>query len=86
MLSTLQKAEILVRAGIKVPVLPPTTPDGTALPPKWRQDVDNLYAAYAAARAARSLRESEAARTMADLRLANNRMTHPHHPDDHDED
>ncbi len=86
MLSTLQKAEILVRAGIAVPAMPPAVAGSPEISPRWRQEIDNLYAGYVAARAARSLRESEAARTLSDLRHANNRMTHPSHPDDHDED
>lgn len=86
MLSTLQKAEILMRAGIAVPALPHASPGGEEIPSRWRQEVDNLYAAYVAARAARSLREAEETRTLAVLRSANARMTHPSHPDDHDED
>lgn len=82
MLSSIQKADILVRAGIAVPTL---RGHGDSMPPQWRQEVENLFAAYMAARAARSLRESEAARTHSDLRHANNRITHPSHLDDHDQ-
>lgn len=86
MLSTLQKAEILVRAGITVPALPPAVAGGTEIPLRWRREVDNLYAEYAAARAARSLRESENAQTLSDLRRANARSTQGSHPDDQGED
>lgn len=87
MLSTIQKADILVRVGIAVPAMPPSALDSEHISPRWRQEVENLFTGYVADRAARSLRESEAARTLAHLRHANNRMTHPSHPDDHhDED
>lgn len=83
MLNALQKAEILVRAGIEVPLLPENCNAPNELPPQWRRDVDALYASYAAARAARSLREAQEAQSTAQLRRANERRTHP---DDRDDD
>jgi hypothetical protein len=76
-LSALQKAEILVRAGVAVPPLPANRNSPNELPLRWRRDVDALYATYNATRAARSLREAQEAQTMARLRRANDRHTHP---------
>jgi hypothetical protein len=41
----------------------------------WRREIEILYAQYAAARAAKSLRESEEARQLVSLRRAND--SHP---------
>lgn len=43
---------------------------------RWNQEVETLYVAYVAARAARSLRESEARRQLDDLRQANLGSSH----------
>jgi hypothetical protein len=79
MLSTVQKARILGKAGYEVPLQPPA---GTAMPGpepvdsparRWVQAVEILYATYAAARAAKSLREAEEARQTAMLRRLSSR-------------
>jgi hypothetical protein len=65
MLSIQQKANILKKAGQAVPALPADT---SAAQTEWARTVENLYVAYAAARAAKSLRESEEARQLDRLR------------------
>lgn len=85
MLNALQKAEILVRAGVAVPPLPENANAANEVPHQWRRDVDALYASYAAARAARSLREAQEAQNMAQLRRANERRTHPDDRDDEED-
>ncbi|PZQ77863.1 MAG: hypothetical protein DI563_02160 [Variovorax paradoxus] len=88
MLSSFQKADILARAGVNVPMASPAVnhDDGPAPSDRWLQEIDNLFAGYVARRAARSLREAEEARTLAKLRQANTRLTHPSDPDGPDED
>jgi hypothetical protein len=54
---------------------PHATVDGGASDAAWRREVEILYAQYAAARAAKSLRESEEARQLVRLRRAND--SHP---------
>jgi hypothetical protein len=51
------------------------TANGGALDAGWRREVEILYAQYSAARAAKSLRESEEARQLVRLRRAND--SHP---------
>ena len=65
MLSIAQKADILRKAGV-AQVPPP--PAASAAAPEWERAVEALYAEYTAARAARSLREAEAARQQEMLR------------------
>ncbi|VTY23867.1 Uncharacterised protein [Xylophilus ampelinus] len=88
MLSSFQKADILARVGVNVPMPTPAVnqSDGPAPSDGWLQEIDNLFAGYVARRAARSLREAEEARTLANLRHANTRLTHPSDPDGPDED
>lgn len=87
MLTSFQKAEILARSGVAVPAPAPALIDGSGLAAeRWVREIDNLFAGYVARRAARSLREAEAARTLAKLRQANMRMTHPIDPEAIDED
>lgn len=75
MLTSSQKAEILQRAGYAVPAQPVEHPasqitDRTALA-RWQQTVEALFVEYAAARAAKSLRDSEEHRQLRRLqRLA----------------
>jgi len=102
MLTTLQKATILRKAGIEIPASPVRKPPihdrhgaGPAHPARsqhdvgaeeehpseaapenpmpvamhrWAREIDNLFVTYAAARAAKSLRDAEAARQMVMLR------------------
>ncbi|SEB25438.1 hypothetical protein [Variovorax sp. YR216] len=65
MLSARHKAQILTKVGVAVP--PEHSEPGKA----WRREIDILYAQFAAARAAKSLREAEEARQMKLLRKAN---------------
>jgi hypothetical protein len=74
MLTTVQKANILGKAGFDVPACPvdaaaadPLCGQDTALQ-RWIKAVEILYATYAAARAAKSLREAEEARQLDMLR------------------
>lgn len=73
MLSTRQKAEILRKMGKAVPSTvvegPPTA--------QWQITVESLFAGYAAERAARSLREAESARQLAQLRSELAAMPYP---------
>lgn len=68
MLTTVQKAKILGKAGFEVPACPDGVAgaDADAAPEspmqKWIRAVEILYATYAAARAAKSLRDAEEAR------------------------
>ena len=95
MLNTRHKAQILARAGFKVPPCPAAPQFGESLaPPRnttpghrqrqaadevgeshaaWRRQIDILYSQYAAERAARSLREAEEARQLANLQRANDK-------------
>jgi hypothetical protein len=111
MLTTLQKATILRKAGVEIPASPIRRPmahdrhgsgsadaasgghlplteamqpgDGTfehATPlalHRWAHEIDILFATYSAARAARSLREAEAARQTAMLRKLASSGTSP---------
>ena len=65
MLSARHKAQILTRVGIAVP------PEDGEPAKAWRREIDILYAQFAAARAAKSLREAEEARQASLLRKAN---------------
>lgn len=81
MLSTAHKANILRKAGYDVPAYPSTADElsiqiystapalrGNSIyqtTQSWCKAVDALYATYAAARAAQSLRDAEAAQQMA---------------------
>lgn len=81
MLSTQHKANILRKAGYDVPASPITL--GAALtcparlpadtvhqtPQAWGKAIEALYVSYAAARAAKSLRDAEEARMLAMLQL-----------------
>ncbi|MDM0039955.1 hypothetical protein QTH89_08960 [Variovorax sp. J22G21] len=67
MLTTSHKAIILRKAGIEVPAVPPDADLQTAAS-SWARAVENLYVAYAAARAAKSLRDAEEVRQLAMLR------------------
>ena len=58
MLTTDQKEAILRRAGVAVPDFPPG------------HDIEALYVEYLARRAAKGLRDAEAARQLRDLQLA----------------
>ncbi|HEY2254615.1 MAG TPA: hypothetical protein VGI11_03175 [Variovorax sp.] len=69
MRTTSQKAEILARAGIAVPAFPAEGESAAA--ERWKREIDNLFAGYVAARAARSLREAEEALQLDRLRRAN---------------
>lgn len=75
MLTILQKANILSKVGFDVPVRPDDdlsthAVTGTAVKPEgisqkahdWAKAIETLYVAYVAARAAKSLRDSEEAR------------------------
>ncbi|WP_399680854.1 hypothetical protein [Xenophilus sp.] len=66
MLSIAQKADILRKAGIAQ--VPPPPAAGAPADDDWERAIDALYAEYTAARAARSLREAEAARQQEMLR------------------
>jgi len=82
--TTSQKADILARAGIVVPACPaqpalssPVQDQGHSEAAEaqrgdpvaqWNRRIDDLFAAYAMSRAARSLRESEEARQRSQLR------------------
>jgi len=66
MLSIVQKADILRKAGIAQVPSPPAS--GTLAAGEWERAVETLYTEYSAARAARSLREAEAARQQEMLR------------------
>lgn len=77
MLTILQKAAILTRAGITLPSsqalrpLPGDAPerqDPSPFGAAWERAVEILYVAYTQARAARSLREAEEGRQMDRLR------------------
>ncbi|WP_038203890.1 hypothetical protein [Xenophilus azovorans] len=67
MLSIAQKADILRKAGIAQVPPPPAAAEASA-DDDWERAIDALYAEYTAARAARSLREAEAARQQEMLR------------------
>ena len=81
MLTILQKAVILGKAGVDVPAHPVddlSTPMATGSPVKaegvsqkaheWARAVETLYVTYVAARAAKSLRDAEEARQSVMLR------------------
>jgi hypothetical protein len=72
MLTTSHKAEILQRAGYPVPLEPehPVPPDPMSARTHlhWQQEVETLFVEYAAARAAKSLRDSEEQRQLRRLR------------------
>ena len=67
MLTTRHKADILRKAGIPVPTCPAEV-DLQAPSSSWAKAVEILYVTYAAARAAKSLRDAEETRQMAMLR------------------
>lgn len=72
MLTTTHKAGILQRAGYPVPLEPERThssdPANARTHLQWQQDVETLFVEYAAARAAKSLRDSEEQRQLRRLR------------------
>ncbi|MDM0113130.1 hypothetical protein QTI66_13305 [Variovorax sp. J22R133] len=76
MLTTLQKANILRKAGVQVPAAPTSVSEDASNPAaelhkaakEWATTVENLYVTYAAARAAKSLRDAEEARQLDMLR------------------
>jgi len=61
MLTTTQKADILRKSGCPVPVAGEASPI-------WEKSVDALFVEYVAARAAKSLRDSEELRQLDRLR------------------
>lgn len=65
-----QKAAILARAGVAVPSFPSRKLSDEAVM-EWNKKVDDMFAAYAMSRAARSLREAEEAQQLSQLRNAN---------------
>jgi hypothetical protein len=74
MLTTVQKAGILLRSGVAVPALPTAVEfDGSIASAEadamqeWTVLVENLFISYAAARAAKSLRDAEEARQIGAL-------------------
>lgn len=93
MLSLSQKATILVKVGIEVPLFPERRlpvqerylREGARIPPEelaadreqrlaaleWGKTLENLFASYTAARAAKGLREAEQAQSIEQLREAN---------------
>ena len=77
MLNTTQKAGILSRAGVDVPSRPsavaamaPAEADTARSPAlaEWAAAVDRLFVSYGAARAAKSLRDAQAAQQLDRLR------------------
>lgn len=66
MLDATQKANILRRTGVDVPS-PPQADDGLALA-AWTAAIERLFVNYAAARAAKSLRDAEEVRQLDRLR------------------
>jgi hypothetical protein len=76
MLTTSQKANILRKAGLQVPAAPTSVSEDASHPAdelhklakEWSTTVENLYVTYAAARAAKSLRDAEEARQLDVLR------------------
>jgi hypothetical protein len=78
MLTVLQKATILGKAGFAVPAHPindatAAAPPGPATPPSaavhdWARAIETMYVSYVAARAAKSLRDAEESRQAALLR------------------
>lgn len=86
MLTIDQKEAILRRAGIQVPSFPGSPPtadprdheadtEHKAALQRWREAIDVLYVQYAAARAAKSLRDAEQARQIDQLRRAAERSS-----------
>jgi hypothetical protein len=79
MLTTVQKAKILGQAGFEVPArpaeaVPPDSAPGQDTPlQRWIKAVEILYSGYAAARAAKSLRDAEEARQLDMLRRLSSR-------------
>lgn len=81
MLSTNHKANILRKAGYDVPACPmePGAPGAYAAslpadtvhqtPQAWGKAIETMYVSYAAARAAKSLRDAEEAQMLAMLQL-----------------
>lgn len=63
MLTLAQKAQILFKAGLGT-----AHPGVAQSPADWARGVEEAYVAYSAARAARSLREAESARSNEMLR------------------
>ena len=68
MLTIRHKADILRKAGVAVPSYPADI-DLQASSSSWTHAIETLYVTYAAARAAKSLRDAEEARQLAMLRL-----------------
>lgn len=72
MLTPSQKAQILQRAGFAAPAMPANLsenlPGKTPVLVQWEAAVDALFVEYAAARAAKSLRDSEELRQLNLLR------------------
>ncbi len=79
MLTPLQKANVLGKAGVKIPACPDRRAAELATDLRagagaetammnWIRAIEVLFATYAAARAAKSLREAEEARSMVMLR------------------
>lgn len=79
MLTTAHKANILRRAGVAVPPAAMTfllTQEQRAQAmQQWESTIDNLFVEYAAARAAKSLRDAEEARQLSMLRRLAQRPT-----------
>ena len=67
MLTARHKATILRKAGFDVPATP-SDPESTTAFGSWIQSVETLYVSYAAARAAKSLRDAEETRQLDMLR------------------
>ena len=73
MLTIDQKEAILRRAGITVPAFPDQAVTGSGHEDclrRWTEAIDLLYLQYAAARAAKSLRDAEQAQEIDALRRA----------------
>ncbi len=68
MLSTRHKADILRKAGLQVPACPTDAEAVEAALSTWAKAVEILYVTYAAARAAKSLRDAEEVRQIDMLR------------------
>lgn len=67
MLTTSHKASILRKAGVAVPAQP-LDADLHGACVSWAKTIETLYVSYAAARAAKSLRDAEEARQLTMLR------------------
>lgn len=70
MLTTEQKADILQKTGFTVPDAPTACEgvEGEAALQQWGAQIESMFVTYVAARAAKSLRDSEEARQLNALR------------------